>query len=110
MEMTTRISKGRDGWEANTQMDMQEANRVLIVTTRKMTGGMVTRAMVNTDSGSGFLSWNLFGDFSTRTQYKGVRCTEKTVRDLHQQALAAIEQTLAAARAHYQAKQVQEAA
>jgi hypothetical protein len=110
MEMTTRISKGRDGWEANTQLDMQEANRVLIVTTRKMTGGMVTRAMVNTDSGDGFLSWNLFGDYSSRTVYKGARATEKTVTELHQIALDGVEQTLAAALAHYAAKEMKVAA
>ena len=103
--MDAKISKGREGWEAKTTIDMGTANRVLIVTTGKTTGGMVTRAVVNTDNGDGFLTWDLFGDFSARTVYKGARCTEKTVRELHQLALDGIEQTMAAAVAHYAAKE-----
>jgi len=103
--MNAQISKGRDGWEAKTTIDMGMANRVLIVSTGKTNGGVITRAVVNTDSGDGFLTWDLFGDFSARTVYKGARCTEKTVRELHQLALDGIEQTLAAAAAHYAAKE-----
>ena len=103
--MDAKINKGRDGWEAKTTIDMGAANRVLIVTTGKTMGGMVTRAVVNTDNGDGFLTWDLFGDFSARTVYKGARCTEKTVRELHQLALDGIEKTLAAAAAHYEAKE-----
>lgn len=103
--MDAKISKGREGWEAKTTIDMGTANRVLIVTTGKTTGGMVTRAVVNTDNGDGFLTWDLFGDFSARTVYKGARCTEKTVRELHQLALDGIEQTMTAAAAHYAAKE-----
>lgn len=103
--MDTNISKGREGWEAKTTVDMGAAKRVLIVTTGKTNGGMVTRAVVNTDSGNGFLVWEMFGDFSARTFYKGARCTEKTVRELHQLAVDGIEQTLADARAHYAAKE-----
>lgn len=103
--MNATISKGRDGWEAKTTVDMGTANRVLIVSTRKTNGGVITRAMVNTSSGDGFLTWDLFVDFSARTVYKGARCTEKTVRELHQLALDGIEQTLAAAAAHYEAKE-----
>lgn len=103
--MNANISKGRDGWEAKTTVDMGEGNRVLIITTGKTTGGMVSRAIVNTDNGDGFLTWDLFGDFNARTLYKGARCTEKTVRELHQLALDGIEQTMAAAVAHYAAKE-----
>lgn len=108
--MDTNISKGREGWEAKTTVDMGAAKRVLIVTTGKTTGGMVTRAVVNTDNGDGFLVWEMFGDFSARTFYKGARCTEKTVRELHQLALDGIEQTMAAAVAHYAAKEAKVAA
>ena len=103
--MDTNISKGREGWEAKTTVDMGAAKSVLIVTTGKTTGGMVTRAVGNTDTGDGLLVWEMFGDFSAPTFYKGARCTEKTVRELHQLALDSIEQTLAAAAAHYEAKE-----
>ena len=33
--MDAKISKGRDGWEAKTTIDMGTANRVLIVSTGK---------------------------------------------------------------------------
>ncbi|MBD9406272.1 hypothetical protein IB236_13065 [Acidovorax sp. ACV02] len=103
--MEMQIGKGRDGWEAKTAIEMGAANRVLIVSTGKTNGGMVTRAVVNTDNKDGFLTWDMFGDYSARTVYKGARCTEKTVRELHQLALSKIEETLAAARAHYAAKE-----
>lgn len=103
--MEMQVIKGRDGWEANTKIDMGAENRVLIVSTGKTNGGMVTRAVVNTDKKDGFLIWDMFGDYSTRTVYKGARCTEKTVRELHMLALAKVEETLAAARAHYAAKE-----
>lgn len=109
MEMTTRINKGREGWEAKTSVDMGADNRVLIISTHKTTGGMVASATVNTRDGD-FLVWDMFGDFNQRTKYPGARCTEKTVRDLHQQALDVIDQTMAAAKAHYAAKQAQVAA
>lgn len=108
--METKIFKGNDGWEAKTTVKMGEGNRVLIITTGKATGGMVNRAIVNTDNGDGFLTWDLFGDFSTRTIHKGARCTEKNVRELHQSALDGIEQTMAAAKAHYAAKEAKVAA
>jgi len=103
--MNARINKGRDGWEAKTTIDMGADDRVLIVSTHKTTGGMVTSATVNTKDGD-FLVWDMFGDFNKRTLYKGARCTEKTVRELHQLALDGIEQTMAAAVAHYAAKEV----
>ena len=108
--MEMQVIKGRDGWEAKTTIDMGAENRVLIVSTGKTNGGMITRAVVNTDNGDGFLVWDLFGDFNSRTVYKGARCTEKTVRELHQLALDGIEQTLAAAKAHYAAKEAKVAA
>lgn len=102
--MNAQINKGRDGWEAKTTIDMGADDRVLIVSTHKTTGGMVTSATVNTKDGD-FLVWDMFGDFNKRTLYKGARCTEKTVRELHQLALGAIEQTMAAAVAHYASKE-----
>lgn len=44
--MTTRISKGRDGWEAKTIIALGSKNRVLVISTHKTTGGVVTQAAV----------------------------------------------------------------
>lgn len=99
----TRIFKGRDGWEARTEIGLGAYNRVLVITTHKTTGGVVTQATVNklTD---GMLVWEMFGDFSKRQVYKGVRCTEKTIRDLHEQALGVSDITMSEAAAHYAKK------
>lgn len=100
---TTRIGKGRDGWEARTEIGLGISNQVLIISTHKTTGGVVTQATVNklTD---GMLVWEMFGDFSKRQVYKGVRCTEKTIRDLHQQALGVSDITMSEAAAFYTKK------
>lgn len=105
---TTRIGKGRDGWEACTEIGMGIENRVLVISTHKTTGGVVINATVNklTD---GMLVWEMFGDYSKRTVHKGVRCTEKTIRDLHEQALSVSDLTMSAAAAHYEAKQTKRA-
>ena len=105
--MATTISKGRDGWQAETVIDLGIKDRVLIVSSHKATGGVVTTSTVNTKK-DGFLSWDLFGDFRRRTMFKGARCTEKTVRALHQQALDAVEQIKAEAAAFYQVKDAKE--
>lgn len=99
-----RIGKGRDGWEAKSTIGLGSHNRVLIITTHKSDGGVVTQATVNTDQGGGILMWEMFGDYSKRTMHKGVRCTEKTVRELHAQALAVSDLTMSEAAAHYAKK------
>ena len=105
--MNANISKGRDGWEAKTTFDLGTKNRVLVISTHKTTGGMVTSATVNTKDGD-FLVWDMFGDFSHRVTFRGARCTEKSVRDMHQSCLQKIDQTIANALAHYEAKEAQE--
>lgn len=102
---THSIGKGRDGWDARSTLGMGLHNRVLVITTHKTQGGMVTQATVNTDNGNGFLVWEMFGDFSKRTVHKGVRCTEKTVRELHAQALAVSDITMSEAAAFYAKKE-----
>ena len=65
--------------------------------------GVVTTSTVNTKK-DGFLSWDLFGDFRKRTMFKGARCTEKVIRELHQQALDVSDLTMSEAAAHYEKK------
>lgn len=84
--MSTCIGKGREGWEAKTELPMGTKNRVLVIHTHKTTGGMVTSTQIMTED-KGYMSFMMFGDFSKRTMFKGARCTEKTVNELHQLAL-----------------------
>ena len=102
--MSTVIQKGREGWEAKTHIKMGIKNRVLVIHTHKTQGGMVTSNTMMTETG-GYLSYVMFGDFNSRVQYKGVRCTEKTVRDLHQQALDVSDLTMSTAAAFYVKKE-----
>lgn len=104
-QATTRITKGRDGWEAETIIGMGVANRVLLVRTTKARGGMVNRFTVNTDKGDGFLSWDLFGDYNKRTEFAGKRCTVISVTELHARALREADQHLIDAAAHYAKKE-----
>jgi hypothetical protein len=106
---STTISKGRDGWEARTTIGMGVSNRVLIIDTHKTQGGVVTNCMVNTER-DGFLSWNIFGDFSKRSMFRGVRCCEKTVRSIHEQALFASDLTMSEAAAFYAKKDAKDQA
>ena len=87
-QASTRVFKGREGWEAKTIIGMGMNNRLLVISTHKTTGGMVNTFAIFTDMGDGGMSCELFGDYSKRTVCKGTRCTEKTVRDLHAQALS----------------------
>lgn len=102
--MTTRTYKDpRNGWTARTVIELGAHNRVLVIETRKTQGGMVTSQTVNTKQ-NGMLAWEMLGDFSKRLVYKGARCTEKTVRDLHQQALGVSDLVMSEAAAYYAKK------
>lgn len=101
--MDPKIIKGRDGWQAKTTFEMAP-NRVLTISTHKCPGGIVTSAIVNTRDGE-FLVWDMFEDFMHRVTFQGARCTEKSVRDMHQSYLNKIDQTIANAFAHYEAKE-----
>ena len=103
--MNTRISKGREGHEAKTIIPMGIKSRVLVIHTHKTTGGIVTSNSVMTDMGNGCLTCILFGDFSKRVAHKGARCTEKTVRELHQQALGISDLTMSEAAKFYSQKE-----
>lgn len=102
--MTTRFRKGPDGWQARTEIGLPTKDRVLVISTHKTSSGLVTHNMINTKVGN-LLQWEMFGDFSKRLVHTGTRCTEKTVRDLHQQALDVQADTIAEADAFYAKKE-----
>lgn len=103
--LSSKIWKGREGFEAETVFTLDAAaHRILIVTTCKIQGGMVSRFCVMVDKGDHFRTWDMFGDYSQRLQYNGSRCTEKTVRELHALALGVVDQHLTQAAAHYAKK------
>lgn len=98
----TRISKGRDGWQAKTVLPLGFDKRVLVISTYKTTGGVVTQQQVMKLDDHGCMSFMMFGDFSKRTMFKGVRCTEKTITEIHKQATDVSDLTMSEACKFYQ--------
>lgn len=96
----------RGDWEAVTRMELGTANRVLEIRTGKGMRCLYTNARVYTLDG-GFMSTDLFGDFNKRLATdNGARCTEKSVRAQHEQALTVASVTLREAVAFYAGKDV----
>ena len=89
--MTTRTYKDRDGWNAQTIIDLKD-RRVLKLRTgkRSIGGGLQTTATVWTDTGNGGLIHAMglgtgLGDFSeTIVVTRPARITEKLVTEQHQ--------------------------
>lgn len=102
--MDTKIYKGHSGWKAETTVDLGADSRVLRVSTYKSAaGGLFTYATVHKAEGRGLVHMP-FSDFVRRVSVAGARCTEKNVRELHQDALARIDSIRGDAIAHYAAK------
>lgn len=98
--MKTTITKGRDGWAAETRIEL-DAERALQIRTSKGGRGLQSSATVIKPTPTGF-TWSPFEDFKeTLREGRGLRCTEKTVRDEHAQALIDVDLLLVRAAAHY---------
>lgn len=106
--MITSMQKGRDGWAAQTDIELgpleQDAKRILRIQTSKARCGISTRASVWKIDGRGTMSTVLFGDFSKTIATANNRCTEKSVQTLHDTALASKDDVLCQVDAHYGAK------
>ncbi len=124
MTYETSIKKGRDGFRAESLIDLPgirsktadpgKAGAVkLSITTSKGSRGLRSYCTVGFYSaplpGSIFSSFSfaMFGDFSkTVASAEGVRCTEKSVRALHELALAKVPELLPEITAFYAPKEV----
>lgn len=104
-DMTTRFSKGREGFEGRTEIELGFERRVLVIHTHKTTGGVVTSHTVMKKDDHSYMSYILFQDFTKRVTHKGARCTEKNVKDLHQLALDVSDLTMSEAAAFYAKKE-----
>ncbi len=105
--MVTSMQKGRDGWAAQTDIELQlkpmeqDAKRILRIQTSKARCGISTSASVWKLDGRGMMSTVLYGDFRKTIAVAASRCTEKSVRTLHDTALASKADLLAQVNAHY---------
>ncbi len=100
--MEMNISKGRDGWKAETHIEL-EGGRWLDISTWKSNGGIRSRAHCYRCEGA-FRIYALFQDYSATLATSPARCTEKAVAELHRQALGKLDEVKAAVAAFYAAK------
>ena len=98
--MTSIRKDIRNNWRAEDSIELG-SNRVLQVTTVKVSSGeIVTRASVHKRAG-GFLSHMMFQDFSQCLKTSQSRCTEKNVAAQHAAAMAKINEVHSAITVHY---------
>lgn len=105
------MRKGREGWEAESEIPLI-GRRVLKVHTRKTSRGLRCSASAVELSADGrSYTWVMFGDFGEKlADNPTARCTEKTVKEMHAAALVDIEAVKARALAFYAAKETKEQA
>lgn len=90
----------RGHWEAKDEIELG-ADRVLVVSTHKVSSGqLVTTATVHKHDG-GFLSHMMFSDFSQRMMTADVRCSEKTVTAQHIECMMKLDELKSAVTAWY---------
>lgn len=103
----------RGDLEAENELPMSEAGRVLTIRTSKGSRGLRTSAqsckVEASANGFSSRSFMLFGDFSKTVMQSDKRATEKAIREQHAAVLANADALLAEAEAFYAAKRPQQA-
>lgn len=97
----TRMGKGRNGWECDTDLTLF-GNHILNIQTRKASrGGIYSSASVGVREGH-FMSHRMYRDFRVIVdQRPDMRCTEKNVEKLHDEATARMAEIVTKALEHY---------
>ena len=100
--MNTRISKGRNGWEVCTRIDMGDDRLLVIDTYKTFNGSLVTQARGKTVEGD-FLVWSSGTDYSKRLAVSTPkRLTAKVAEEQHNKALQDIAVIRADFKNHYE--------
>ena len=100
--MQATISKGREGWEAETEIAL-DAPFVLEIRTYKSQRGLVSN-VTRFKKENGGKSFIMFGDFVENLILSKDRCTEKTVIAQHTAAMSDLEGIKSRCAAFYDAK------
>lgn len=100
----TTVQKGLRGtWEAQDHIELGN-DRVLRISTHKVSDGtLVTTATVQIRDGN-FLSHRMFQDFSQRMMTADARCTEKNVAAQHAECMKKVDELKEAVTAWYVSK------
>ena len=96
----TFIAKGRDGWKAQSTIDLGNGRQLQISTSKTYSGALVSSALVGKVEG-GFFSFMMYQDFQKRIIARKVRVTDKAVEAQHAEALGQLSEILAAVRIQY---------
>lgn len=99
------VRKGRDGWQAKDQFEFDGDYKLTIETHKSPGQGLISSASVSLHR-DGVMSHafglGTGGDYSEQLIVRGDRrCTEKSVAAQHTEALAMLNNVMAAAKAHY---------
>ena len=105
MKYQTRISKGREGWEAHTNVPLEgdtiaEGDRFLKVSTYKGSKGLVTTVTCCTKTDVGYV-FAMYQDYMKTVMQSKTRCTEKSVEVQHTAVLNDMDFILSDVRIHY---------
>lgn len=116
--VTTNIFKGENrgsikGWQAESRLKLSDGRELEITTHKGLCSGTLdsSATVFHIDGNSRIHSFafGARGDFRKTLFASKERCTEKSVRLQHTQAVAQIEDLLAEIEAHYSARQQQAA-
>lgn len=102
----THVYKGNDGFRAKTDISLPNRGVLTLSTYKSSSGGLVSNATRQEDTGNGFLSYMMYSDFSERQEWDRLaRCTEKNVKAQHDKHLANIKEILLKVSAFYLEKE-----
>lgn len=106
----TQLRKGRDGWQAEDTIMLDDVHALKITTSKRSSGGLSTIAtrvkMGSISDGFSGFSFIMFSDFSKMImQDRAARCTEKTITTMHAAAMATLDTIKADCAEFYAAKE-----
>lgn len=103
--METKIIAGIRGWEARSEIPLDDGLRVLVISTHKVDGGkLMTWARGWKLTNTGHLMTEMFSDFKKCIYSERARCTHAAVDRQQTAALAQALEIKAEAEAFYKAK------
>jgi len=85
---TTKVFKGRDGWEAVTMTATDANGKAWQISTYKTREGVSCKAIEGQDEGNGAFSYDLFGGKTLKLATQAGQCNENKVKAVHAAGLA----------------------
>ena len=104
-----KLSKGRDGYQATTNIQLDEEKQLQILTMKRWGGRLITTGNVMIKEGN-FLTHKMYGDYSSNIEDETVpRITSKVVIAQHEKALTKVEMIKEAIEGFYKQKEINHA-